>query len=423
MQPIDSPQNRFGIFSWTLFDFANTAFYVIILTIAYPLYFKEIVAQNRPDTDFLWGFTFSISMCVVALISPILGAASDEGVGKKKFLLLFTALCILSTSFLFFITENMIVAGMILLILANIGFEGGLVFYDSFLPELTSEKKLGRISGYGYAMGYVGSLATLIIVYPLLQAGFIPENLMNIRLSFLLAAGLFLVFATPLFIVVRDRQQRMPFRFNFIGPAVQRVTSTFRQIKNYRNIHRFLLSYFIYIDAVNTIIIFSSLYARETLQMSIDEIVVFFALVQTSAIVGSLFFGFLADRLGQKRTLSYSLFLWLLVIAIAYSIPNKPLFLFVGIIAGIAMGSSQSISRSLMTLITPPAKKTEFFGFYSFFGKASAILGPLIFGIISSNIDQRTAVLSIGFLILIGLALLHRVSDQKYSEPVSSYIS
>lgn len=401
--------SRFHIFSWSLFDFANTSFYVLILTVSYPLYFTEIVAYGRPDGDFLWGCTFSISMLVVALISPILGAAADAGTGKKRFLFIFTMMCIIATTSLFLVRGGDILSGMLLVILANIGFEAGLVFYDSFLPELTTERNYGKVSGYGFAMGYVGSLVTLIVAFPLLEGGFAAENLIKIRTSFVLAAVFFLMFSLPLFLFVRDKQGNTTLSFEAVKRGLERVTSTFRTIRDYRNVGRFLLAYFFYIDAVNTVIIFSSIFARKTLQMDMEEIIGFFALVQTSAIIGAALFGIVADRLGQKATLNITLILWLCIVGAATFINDKLAFFVVGFFAGIAMGSSQSTSRSLFALIIPLEKKTEFFGFYSFFGKAAAILGPFIFGLISSAINQRSAVLSIGALFGVGFLILQGV--------------
>ncbi|HEX9615740.1 MAG TPA: MFS transporter, partial [Bacteroidota bacterium] len=374
------------IFSWTLFDFANTAFYVMILTVGYPLYFKKIVVGSAQG-DALWGVSFSISMLVVALLSPLLGAVADYGAGKKRFLGLLTGLCILATAALFFVEESMIAAGMLLLILANIGFEAGLVFYDSFLPEITTERSYGRVSGYGFAVGYVGSLVTLLIAMPLYGGGFGEENLPSIRLSFLIAAGMFLLFALPLFLFVPDRQRHAPLKFDFLKIGTQRILSTFREFPRYKNVGRFLISYFLYIDAVNTIIIFSSIFADETLKLNVEEIILFFALVQTSAIAGSVLFGIVADKAGHKRSLTVSLLLWVVILILAYVVEDKTAFFGVGILAGIALGSSQSSSRSLMSSLVPVEKKTEFFGFYSFFGKASAILGPAIFGVVSSLVD------------------------------------
>jgi len=406
------PATRGQVFSWALFDFANTAFYVLILTVGYPLYFKEIVAGGSRQGDLLWGSSFSISMIIVALLSPILGAVADYGAGKKRFLGIFTALCIVATSFLFFVHDGMIVAGMVLLIFANIGFEAGLVFYDAFLPEISTERSYGRVSGYGYALGYAGSLFTLAVAYPLYANGFGEANLFNVRFSFLIAGGCFLIFSLPLFFFLPDKQRTTSLKLDFIKIGFKRLQTTYQQFPKYRNIARFLLAYFIYIDGVNTIIIFSSIFARETLKMDVGEIVIFFAMVQTSAIAGSLLFGILADHLGHKRTLSMTLVLWLGIIILAYFVQEKWLFYIVGGLAGIALGSSQSTSRSLMSDITPQEKKTEFFGFFSFFGKASAILGPFVFGIISVYFSQRFAILSVGFFLITGLLLLQRVEER-----------
>ncbi len=410
-QPHNPWHVRIRVGAWTLFDFANTAFYVLILTVGYPLYFKKIVASETTQGDALWGAAFSLSMLIVALISPVLGAMADHGAGKKRFLALFTALCLLATAALFFVHEGMLIAGILLLVLANVGFEAGLVFYDAFLPEITSERSYGRVSGYGFAMGYVGSLITLVVALPLYEGGFEPGNLANVRTSFLLAAAFFLIFSLPLFTLVPDLQRRATLTLNVVRVGFERLANTIREFSRYRNIGRFLIAYFLYIDAINTIIIFSSIFANETLKLGITDIILFFVIVQTSAMLGSVVFGFMADRIGHKQTLTISLLLWLVVVVAAYFTQDAPTFFAVGVLAGVALGSSQSASRSLMSTLVPPEKKTEFFGFYSFFGKASAILGPALFGVVSSNVSQRAAIIAVGVLLLAGLLLLQRVQS------------
>jgi UMF1 family MFS transporter len=406
-------KNKKKIFYWTLFDFANTAFYVIVLTVGYPLYFKEVITQNSPNSDLLWGLSFSISMLIVALISPLLGAIADYGAGKKRFLLVFTSLCILATSALFFTGSSMIFWGIFLLVLANIGFEAGLVFYDAFLPEIATERSYGRVSGYGFAMGYVGSLITLMIAFPLYQAGFVESNLFNVRLSFIIAALLFLLFSLPLFLFVPDKQLKFKFETSQFSEGYSRLRTTFKQFKKYKNIAIFLLAYFLFIDGVNTVIIFSSIFARESLQMEFSEIILLFVIVQSSAIIGSTIFGIISDHIGHKKTLIITLIVWIGVVVSAYFVHDKNMFFIIAGVAGISLGSSQSTSRSLMTSLTPPEKKTEFFGFYSFFGKASAILGPLAFGLISSMIDQRTAIVSVAFFFVAGIIILTKVKEPR----------
>ena len=162
--------NKFKIFIWSLFDFANTSYSIVVVTFIYAVYFKDIVALGKPIGDFYWSIGISISMLISGILAPILGAIADYSAGKKRFLLFFTLLSIISTALLFFVQEGMIFWGLTLFILANVGFESGLVFYDSFLPELTTPKNYGRVSGYGFAFGYLGSLASLAIAFPFIQA-------------------------------------------------------------------------------------------------------------------------------------------------------------------------------------------------------------------------------------------------------------
>lgn len=398
------------VFIWTLFDFANTSFSIVVVTFLYAVYFKKIVAEGKAIGDLYWSIGTSLAMIVTAIISPILGAIADYSAGKKRFLLFFTLLCVVTTASLFFVGEGEVFLGITLFVLANIGFEAGLVFYDSFLPEITEPKNYGRVSGYGFAMGYLGSLATLAIIFPFIQAEMIKE-------SFPVAALFFLIFAIPLFVYLKDNRKVKTENISYLKIGISRVWSTISHLKNYKNLATFLLAYFFYIEGVNTIIFFSGNYASTTLGFTETELLIFFLTVQTTAIAGSIVLGILADSIGQKKTIIITLIMWLITVLIAYSVQDKNGFYIVGLIAGVAMGSSQSTSRSLMSKLTPPDKKTEFFGFYSFFGKSSAIIGPLVFGLVSFiSGDQRLAIFSIGFFFLVGLLILLKVKDPHLEE-------
>lgn len=401
------------VFIWTLFDFANTSFSIVVVTFLYAVYFKKVVAEGKAIGDLYWSIGTSLAMIITAIISPVLGAIADYSAGKKRFLLFFTLLCIAATASLFFVGEGSVILGITLFVLANIGFEAGLVFYDSFLPEITEPKNFGRVSGYGFAMGYLGSLATLAIIFPFIQAEMIRE-------SFPVAALFFLIFAIPLFIYLKDNRKRKSESISYFKIGISRVWNTISHLKHYKNLATFLLAYFCYIEGVNTIIFFSGNYASTTLGFTDTELLIFFLTVQTTAIVGSVVLGILADSIGQKKTIIITLIMWLITVLIAYSVHDKNNFYFVGLIAGAAMGSSQSTSRSLMSKLTPPDKKTEFFGFYSFFGKSSAIIGPLVFGFVSFlSGDQRLAIFSIGLFFLVGLLILLKVNDPKVEQSSS----
>ncbi len=418
--------NKFKIFVWSLFDFANTSFSIVVVTFIFAVYFKNVIAEGKPIGDLYWSLGISISMIVTAIISPVLGAIADYSAGKKRFLLFFTLLCIISTALLYFTGEGDLYIALILFIIANIGFEAGLVFYDAFIPEITTLKNYGRVSGYGFAMGYLGSLVVLAISLP-----FVNNNL--IKETFPLAALFFFIFAIPLFIYLQDSRKNVEASYSYISIGMERVSTTIRHLKDYKNLTLFLLAFFFYIEGVNTVIFFSGNYASTTLNFTMEELIAFFLIVQSTAIIGSVIFGIISDSIGQKKSIIITLLIWIFTILIAFytseeknllmdflvkltNIPPKELmiksFYFVGLLAGSVMGATQSTSRSLMTKLTPSDKKTEFFGFYSLFGKSSAVIGPLVFGFVSYiTANQRYAILSIAGFFIVGLLILRYVKD------------
>lgn len=411
----EAKASRFQIFVWTLFDFANTSFSVIVVAVGYSLYFKEIVAGGRGRGDLLWGIAVSISMLITAAIAPVLGAAADFSSRRKRFLFGFTIVSILCTALLYFVDAGMIATGMILFILANIGFEGGIVFYDAFLPTLTTERSYGRVSGYGFAMGYVGSLTTLLVAMPLYAGGFAPANLANVKSSFLVAAAIFFLFAAPLFLFFRDHRRTFEKKPSYVKAGFERVRDTLHHLRNYRQVARFMVAFFIYNDGILTVISFASIFAEQSLNFSLQEIIVLFAVVQGSGVIGSVIFGIVTDKIGPKKTININLVLWLLVVGAAYFVQTKSMFFAISVIAGSSLGASQSSSRCLMALLTPKEREAEFFGFYDgLCGKASAVIGTFLFGLISylTN-NQRLSILSVGAFFIVGLVLLQRVDDTR----------
>ena len=408
---------RGKIFAWTLFDFANTAFSVIVVTVIYSRYFTNHVAGGQ---RWLWGLSVSLSMVFAAALSPPLGAIADLARSRKRFLFLFTLTCVIATGLMFFVRDGMILTGMFLFVLANIGFEGGLVFYDAFLPGITSRNSYGRVSGYGFAMGYLGALAVLIIVKLMLPEASHPDYLFYVRLSFVVAALFFLVFSLPLFAFVKEpplEGERSSSR-TFAGrlrAGLSRASTTFRSLfikREFPSIARFLIAFFIYNDGILTVIAFAALFAEQTLKMDDAAIIIFFAVVQTSAVAGSLVFGVVSDKIGPKKAITYTLILWTAIAIGAFFVDSVAVFYVVALAAGVAIGSSQSCSRSMMALLTPRAREAEFFGFYDgLCGKASAVVGPLLYGIISDVTNERVASLAIGLFFIAGLVILQGVKE------------
>lgn len=410
--PSPSQPSRGHIFAWTLFDFGNTAFSVIIVTVIYSRYFINHVADGQ---RWLWGLAVSISMLCAALLAPPLGAVADFSRNRKRFLLIFTLTAVIATGLMFFVREGMILFGIVLFVLANIGFEGGLVFYDAFLPGITTRSSYGRVSGYGFAMGYLGALAVLLIVQMLLPPSTHPDYLHYVRLSFVVAASFFLVFSLPLFVFVHEPSQHAPRPPSLLRAGMREAAQTLKSLfihNRYPSVARFLIAFFIYNDGILTVIAFAAVFAERVLNMTDTDIIIFFTIVQTSAILGSLVFGLVTDKIGPKRTITLTLFMWIVIAVASFFVESVAVFYAVAMAAGVAIGSSQSASRSLMALLTPKHKEAEFFGFYDgLCGKASAVIGPLFYGIVADLTGERLAALLIGLFFLAGLIILQGVQE------------
>ena len=376
-----------------------------MVTFVFPIYFHKVIVTNG-HADVYWGITMFCSMLIVALITPLLGAMADILRNKKLYLGIFALAAILCTALLYFMQPGMVLLAAVLFTIANTGFEGGTVFYDAFLPEITGPKTYGRISGFGFACGYVGSLAILLINMPFFETA--PKT------TFLVTAAFFSVFALPLFLIVPERRKQMQVRpGELVRQGFGRLLATARHIREYRDITRFLLAFFLYNDAVLTVIAFSGIYASVTLHFGMTELAMFFAMVQIVAVIGSLLFGKIADNRGPKFAITITLIVWIGVVTAVYLTTTKMAFYVVGGVAGMALGSSQACSRGLMARLTPPEHAAEFFGFYDgFCGKASAVIGPLIFGLLSELFgSQRPAILMLAGFFIVGLILLRRVNE------------
>ncbi len=393
------------IAAWSLFDFANSSFAMIMVTFVYPLYYANVIVTDGKG-DLYWGIAMSSSMLLVALIAPALGAIADSTRSKKRMLFAFTFVAVIATAATFFLQPGMIFLGALLFILGNAGFEGGIVFYDAFLPEISPPEKFGKVSGVGFAVGYLGSLGAIFATKDLLLDKKYPE-------SFLVTAIMFAVFSIPIFLFVPElKHNAKKYSWKIIGNSFRGVITTAKHIRQYKSLATFLIAFFLYNDAILTVIGFSGLYAKNTLKFETGDLIILFAMVQTVAIVGSIIFGYITDRTGPRQTIMITLLIWLAVVIGAYLTSSVIAFYIVAAVAGLALGSSQSASRSMMALLTPKEHTAEFFGFYDgFCGKASAVIGPLIFGALSSSFGERQAIISLAVFFLTGLVLMRRVKS------------
>jgi MFS transporter, UMF1 family len=403
-RPFDRAQRR-RILAWCLYDFANSSYAAVIIATVFSVYFaREIVGNETGRGDQVWGWVVSASMLIVAVTSPVLGAVADRAKVRKRMLFAFTYLCITSVALFSTIQPGMVLWAFVLAVLANIGFEGSLVYYNAYLPELAPPERRGEISGLGFGIGYAGSAIGLILALPLVNAG-------NFPLTWVMVAVFLAVFSYPLF-------RSMPPDTGTaaaIGPAAIEGFRHFRRllgdVLGVRELRRFLTAYFVYIDGVETTIYFASIFAAKTLGFGNAELVLMFLVVQVSALAGALLLARPTDRWGPKRVISLSLVIWVGVSLAAALLRSKAMFFAVACVAGTQLGTVQAASRALMSSLIPKGKEAELFGFYAVVGKSSAVLGPIIFGTVSAATggNQRAAVLAVGVLFVAGLLLLQRV--------------
>jgi UMF1 family MFS transporter len=395
-----------NIFGWMAYDFANSSFTTIIVTVVYSVYFKKTVVGDAGDGSFLWGLCLAISMFMVALSAPIFGAIADFSRAKKKFLFYNTYLSVIFTLLLGFVGPGSIFNGMLFFILANFGFHSANVFYDSFLPEIAEPQDLGKVSGVGWAFGYVGGLLSLVLSLLLVRAGYV-------RWVFPMVGAYYGLFAIVTFVLLKEFK-RPSKRSNYFRIAYTRIASSFKSIKSFKDLGRFLLSYFMYNDAIATAIGFTMIYGQERYGMKTDESITVFIFAQLTSVLGAFIFGFISDKIGHKKTLSICLLIWLSVIVWAFLSPSKKDYYAVILLAGFAIGSTQANSRSMLASLTPRAKNAEFFGFYTVTGRMSAIFGPILFGLVSKWTGNiKYSILTVIPFFLIGLVLLQRVNEER----------
>lgn len=393
--------NKKHVISWTLFDFANSSYSAVIVAVVFPVYYASVIVGNETGLgDLWWGRAISMSMAIVACSSPFLGGIADFGGLRKKFLFLYTALSVAAIAGLSGMNEGMVIEGFLLIIIANLGMEGGLVFYNSFLPRIAPPAYTGRVSAWGYMVGYAGSIASLLIALPLVKAG-------NFKVVWVMVALFFALFSLPAFLFLPGDKKADGSWIHAGAKGVRHTMKTLGEIWRTKEARKFLISFLLYEDGVNTVIVFSSIFAATTLGFLTQELIVLYLVVQFTALLGSLVMAKPIDLWGPKKVVYLSLILWTLVAAIAFFVYTKNQFWAIAVFAGLGLGTVQAASRALYAQFIPQGKEAEYFGVYSLVGKSSAILGPLAFGQISTAFgSQRPAIASVAAFFLAGMVLL-----------------
>jgi len=409
------------VWSWAFYDWANSAYGTLVVTFVYSTYFTQAMAPDELTGTTWWSRAVALSGILTAVISPILGAAADHAGARKRFLALTTALCVGATVLLAFVPPSLPNAALValaLFVIADLAFETGYVFYNAFLPTIASPERIGRVSGYGWGLGYVGGLVCMGIalvgfVRPEVPwFGLSTEEGFNVRATNLLVAVWFAVFSLPLFLFVPER--RLGGVRVDVRAALRELGRTFRTIGRYREIAKFLIARLVFNVGLVTVFAFGGIYAAGTFGMSLSEVIAFGFALNIASGFGAVLFGFVDDRIGGKKTIMVTLVMLSVATAIAVWAPNRTWFWTAGVLIGLFVGPNQSASRSLMGRFVPEKHQTEFFGFFAFSGKVTSFMGPFLLGTVTAAFgSQRAGVATVLLFFLVGGTLLATVNERR----------
>ncbi len=400
--------NKKQVLSWSFYDFANSAYTLIIASFVFPVFFKEVIAGNSSG-DFWWGFVVSISILIGAVLSPIIGAKADKSKKRKSKFILFALIAIVGTALLYFTGPGLLPLAVIIFIIMNASFVIAQTLYDSFLINVSKEKTRGKISGFAWGLGYLGGIVALILLRPLYEGGFAGALESTYKLSFPLTALFFLIFAVPSFLFIKEKNKP---KVQTQESGFKEVLTTLKNIKKHKRVAWYLLANFFLFDALVTIFVFLPIYARTTFSMSLSEIMILLVVVQVIAFPATFILGWISDKKGQKKILLITILLWIFIILNMAIVRNTAFFYALAILGGLVIGSSQAISRSWFSKIIPKEKRAEFFGFNGFSHKIAATTGPLIFGTISALTgNQRIAVLALIPYFIISFIIFYRIKE------------
>jgi UMF1 family MFS transporter len=408
--------NRTAIIAWCLFDWANSSFPTIIVTFLFSAYFTKAVAPSPELGTALWGQVNSVMALVAAIMAPVLGAIADQGGRRKPWLLALSLVCILATASLWFVRPDpgSVTFALIAFTVGGLGFELALVFYNAMLPELAPSNSVGRISGWGWGIGYLGGLTCLIISLLLFVQpdpslfGLDKESAEHVRITNVFAAAWFALFALPLFAWVPDRTGTGLPWVVAVGRGLGTLVETFRKLRAHRNVAIFLLSKMIYIDGLNTLFAFGGIYAAGTFGMSFDEILLFAIALNVSSGLGAIAFAWIDDWVGAKPTILVALAAMTLLGAAILVVDSKVAFMALAVGLGLFFGPAQASSRSLMSRLAPPESRAEFFGLFALAGRITAFLGPALVGWVTFAAGSQRAGMAtiLPFFVIGGLLLL-----------------
>lgn len=429
-EPARAPTRE--IFGWAMFDFANSSYTTVIITVLFSVIFPKIIVGDAPEYrqgNLLWSVALSISYGIVVITAPLLGAVMDYRAAKKRFLFASYLLTVGATAALWFATPGRVGLAMTLLIASNYGFAVGESFAASFLPDLGPKQDLGRISGYAWGIGYVGGLiSTALVVFSVGEQ--VAANIERLRFIGPMTAVFFFVAAIPTFVFLRERGQprELPAGETLAHVGVTRLRRTIGELKDFRDLVWFLSGLFFATAGLSIVISFAFIYGDQVIHWKPKTQLLMFVLTNLSAAFGAVLFGAIQDRWGNLRTYRLTLLVWIVAVVCIYQTPaiarfmqgvtgnpwsSEDVYLFVGTLAGLCLGATQSAGRTIVAVFAPESKSGEIFGFWGVTGKLASIFGLLSLGILQNALGLESAILVCALFFLASLLLSLRVDEPR----------
>lgn len=401
---------RLEVFSWAMYDFANSGYTTVVVTAVFNAYFVAEVAGRAPWATFAWTLALAVSYALVIATAPLIGAYADARAAKKRLLLASTAGCVLFTAALALVGRGDLALGFALVAASNFFFGTGENLVAAFLPELARGEALGRVSGWGWSLGYLGGLVSLgaSLAYVSYAQAHGAQPAEFVPVTMLITAAIFALASLPTFLFLRERAT--PVAGAALARAYARVRQTLSRARESADLWRFLLCIVFYQAGIQTVVALAAVYASEVMGYGTRDTLALILVVNVTAALGAAAFGHVQDRLGHVPTLALTLAGWLLTVVLAWAAQGPLLFWIAANLVGLCLGSSQSAARALIAYLSPPRRAGEFFGLWGLAVKLSAILGPLTYGAVTwATRDHRSAMLVTGLYFVAGLLILARV--------------
>jgi UMF1 family MFS transporter len=400
------------VVAWAMYDFANSGYTTVVITAVFNAYFVGVIAGQAPWATFAWTAALAVSYALILLTAPLVGAYADLRAAKKRLLAISTAGCVAFTAALALTGPGTLALAIALVIASNFCFGTGENLVAAFLPEMANGEALGKVSGWGWSLGYLGGLLALgaCLAYVGLAEARGQGAPQFVPVTMLITAALFAVASLPTFLVLRERARAQPLApgAGFVAAAFARLATTVRHARHYRDLARFLVCIVFYQAGIQTVVVIAAIYAQATLGFTTKQTLTLILVVNVTAAAGAFAFGHVQDRLGHIRTLAATLVLWIATALVAWAAIGPGLFWVAANMAGFALGASQSAGRALVGYLTPEDRRAEFFGLWGLAVKLSAILGPVTYGAISwiTAGNHRVAMLATSGFFIVGLAIL-----------------